>query len=82
MACETIFWKTHFIGLSNYHVDGIRLDAVFTMHDSSPKHFLQELTESVKLHSVKVGRKFHLIAESGYNETRVLVLNPERRFRI
>lgn len=33
--------------LSEYHLDGFRLDAVFALIDDSPKHFLAELSEAV-----------------------------------
>lgn len=57
---------------SLYHIDGIRLDAVFTMHDKSPKHFLAELAEQASFLSEASGRKFHLISESGYHIPEVL----------
>ncbi len=63
---NTLYW------LKNYHLDGIRYDAVLFMEDKRPKHFLQELNEEVKNFSKSDGRKIWLIAESGYNEPRVL----------
>lgn len=65
---NTLHW------LSHYHIDGIRLDAVLSMHDSSPMHFLVELNERVHSFREASGRKVHLIAESGYNVP--LVLGP------
>lgn len=59
--------------LGNFHFDGIRLDAVQTMMDTNPNHFLQEINSSVRLFSDKIGRKCHLIAESGYNIPQLLL---------
>jgi maltooligosyltrehalose trehalohydrolase len=52
----------------NYHIDGLRLDAVHAIIDSSPKHFLKELSEVVNHYSKKKGKKYFLIAESNQNE--------------
>ncbi len=64
---NTLHWFDH------YHIDGIRLDAVLAMQDNNPKHFLQELNEAIDSHCEKTGKKFHLIAESGYNVPKVLM---------
>jgi maltooligosyltrehalose trehalohydrolase len=58
---NTLHWFSH------YHIDGIRLDSVLSMHDSSPKHFLVELNEYVKRYADATGFKVHLVAETGYN---------------
>jgi maltooligosyltrehalose trehalohydrolase len=50
--------------LRDYHVDGLRLDAVHALQDSSPKHILAELAERVRqLDGTKT-----LIAESDLND--------------
>lgn len=56
----------------DYHIDGIRLDAVFAIQDSSPRRFLGELNDTVDNYSKEIGRKLHLIAESGFNEKKTL----------
>jgi maltooligosyltrehalose trehalohydrolase len=56
----------------NYHIDALRLDAIHGISDLSAKPFLQELAEKVEEFSLKEGRKFHLIAESDLNDSRVI----------
>ncbi|MCW4000379.1 MAG: malto-oligosyltrehalose trehalohydrolase [Candidatus Bathyarchaeota archaeon] len=63
---NTLHW------LSHYHLDGIRLDAIYAMHDSSACHFLAELNQKVHHYAEGAGRKIHLVAESGYNIPQVL----------
>ena len=58
--------------LENYHIDGLRLDAIQAIYDSSAKHILQELAEKVAELSQQVGRKLYLIAESDLNDVRVI----------
>jgi len=63
--------------LSHYHIDGIRLDAVLAMHDTSPRHFLLDLNEQVQTFKENVGRKIYVIAESGFNVP--IILDPAER---
>ncbi len=58
--------------LENYHLDGLRLDAIHAIYDLGAKHILQEMAEKVEELSQKVGRKFYLIAESDLNDVRVI----------
>jgi len=65
--------RDHIIGnaamwLRDYHVDGLRLDAVHALRDESPKHLLQELAEEVDALSAHLGRPLSLIAESDLND--------------
>jgi maltooligosyltrehalose trehalohydrolase len=55
--------------LDDYHVDGLRLDAVHALVDTSPRHILREIAEEVDALSARVGRPLTLIAESDMNDT-------------
>ncbi|MDF9716502.1 malto-oligosyltrehalose trehalohydrolase [Nocardioides sp. ChNu-99] len=52
----------------DYHVDGLRLDAVHALHDSSPTHVLEEMAVETADWSAHVRRPLTLIAESDLND--------------
>ncbi len=54
--------------LADYHVDGLRLDAVHAMQDAGPRHLLAELSERVDALAERLGRPLTLIAESDLND--------------
>ena len=54
--------------LSEFHVDGLRLDAVHALEDSSDIHLLAELSTRVKALSAESGRPLILLAESDLND--------------
>jgi len=54
--------------MRDFHVDGLRLDAVHALVDDSPKHLLQQLAEETDALSAFVGRPLTLIAESDLND--------------
>ena len=56
----------------NYHVDGLRLDAIHGIVDTSARPFLQELGERTAEFSTRTGRRFFLIAESNLNDSKVI----------
>lgn len=58
--------------LRDYHVDGLRLDAVHALLDRSDRHILQELAESADRLSAHVGRPLTLIAESDMNDATLI----------
>ncbi len=69
--------RAYFIGnalhwFEQYHIDGLRLDAIHSIFDMSAKPFLAELSEETEEFSQKDGRKRYLIAESNLNDTRIL----------
>jgi maltooligosyltrehalose trehalohydrolase len=62
--------------LEDYHIDGLRLDAVHAIIDQSALHVLEELAATVSALSDRLGRHKWLIAESDRNDPR-LVASPE-----
>jgi len=64
--------------LRDFHVDGLRLDAVHALHESggSPVHILAEIAARVDALSAESGRPLTLIAESDLNDP-VMILPRE-----
>jgi maltooligosyltrehalose trehalohydrolase len=54
--------------LRDFHVDGLRLDAVHELHDDSALPLLEEMSREVDALSATVGRPLWLIAESDRND--------------
>jgi maltooligosyltrehalose trehalohydrolase len=64
---NALYWQTEF------HVDALRLDAVHSFHDGSAQPFLAELAEITHRQAARLGRRFHLIAESDLNDVRTIL---------
>ena len=58
--------------LGEYHVDGLRLDAVHALRDNSAVHLLEELAVEVAALSAATGRPLSLVAESDLNDPRLI----------
>ncbi|HEX8519360.1 MAG TPA: malto-oligosyltrehalose trehalohydrolase [Pseudonocardia sp.] len=58
--------------LRDFHVDGLRLDAVHALHDTRAVHVLEQLAIEVESLSTHVGRPLSLIAESDMNDAKVV----------
>lgn len=58
--------------LRDYHVDGLRLDAVHALVDNSETHLLEELAIEVEALSAHLRRPLTLIAESDLNDPRMV----------
>jgi maltooligosyltrehalose trehalohydrolase len=63
--------------LRDYHCDGLRLDAVHAILDTSAFHILEEIGADVRALEAEVGRTLWVIAESDLNDPR-LVTSVER----
>jgi maltooligosyltrehalose trehalohydrolase len=70
------FVENALMWLRDYHVDGLRLDAVHAIVDMSATHVLEELADEVRALEARAGRHLFLIAESDLNDPR-LVRAPE-----
>jgi maltooligosyltrehalose trehalohydrolase len=58
--------------LDEYHLDGLRLDAVHMMFDDSDPHILHEISAAVGEFARTVDRRIHLIAETNCYDHRLL----------
>ncbi len=56
--------------LADYHADGLRLDAVHAIFDTSAVHILEELGARVRALETRLGRRLLVIPESDRNDPR------------
>ena len=63
---NALYWVTE------YHFDGLRLDAVHGIFDFGARHVLRDLTNAVHEQAARLGREVVLIAESDLNDPRVI----------
>jgi len=70
-AVRDFFIHNALYWLTEYHFDGLRLDAVHAIVDDSATHFLTELAKEVRS-AIEPGRHVHLILEDEFNEARYL----------
>ena len=53
--------------IEEFHLDGLRLDAVHAIKDDSPTHILQEISDCIQ--ALQIGRPVHLVLENEENES-------------
>ena len=58
--------------IEDFHFDGFRMDSTQNIYDSSPRHFLSEVTAHVQSLSSRLGRKVVMIAESDKNDASII----------
>jgi maltooligosyltrehalose trehalohydrolase len=58
--------------LRDYHVDGLRIDAVHALVDERATHLLEELSVEVEALGAQLGKPLFLIAESDLNDPRMV----------
>jgi maltooligosyltrehalose trehalohydrolase len=58
--------------LRDYHVDGLRLDAVHALPDQGAVHLLEQMAAEVESLSAHLGRPLSLIAESDLNDPKLI----------
>jgi maltooligosyltrehalose trehalohydrolase len=63
--------------IRDFHLDGLRLDAVHAIHDASARHVLEDVAAAVHVEGARAGRGAVVVAESDLNDPRV-VRAPER----
>jgi maltooligosyltrehalose trehalohydrolase len=63
---NALYWITEF------HVDGLRLDAADKIVDQSALHILEEIVAAVRHQRRALGRRINLIAESNANDPRFI----------
>jgi maltooligosyltrehalose trehalohydrolase len=61
----------------DFHLDGLRLDAVQMIYDFSPRHILADVQAAVQQEADRANRFVHVIAETDQNDVR-LVSPPQQ----
>ncbi|MDX1657694.1 MAG: malto-oligosyltrehalose trehalohydrolase [Nitriliruptorales bacterium] len=58
--------------VTEFHLDGLRLDAVHAIRDQSAVHLLEELAQAVHTAGAHAGRRVHVIGESDLEDPRLV----------
>ena len=56
----------------DFHIDGLRLDAVHAIFDLGARHILADIQAAVQAEADLAGRRVHVIAESNQNDVRLV----------
>jgi maltooligosyltrehalose trehalohydrolase len=70
--------RRHFVDNARYwvrefHLDGLRLDAIHSIFDAGPAHILTEAAEAAREEARRLGRPVHIVAESHDNDRRIVL---------
>lgn len=69
---RNFFIQNAIMWLKDFHLDGLRLDAVHAIMDTGPVHLLKELSLKVDELQNETGKSYILIAESDMNDVKVI----------
>jgi maltooligosyltrehalose trehalohydrolase len=69
---RSFFVENALVWVSDFHVDGLRLDAVHAIVDPTARPFVQELAEAVQVAGRSLDRFVTVIAESAANDVRLV----------
>ena len=58
--------------IHEYHIDGLRLDAIHAIHDETATPFLMELVNVIERYATDLNRQVIVIGESDLNDMRIL----------
>ncbi|MFA5385132.1 MAG: malto-oligosyltrehalose trehalohydrolase [Eubacteriales bacterium] len=58
--------------INEFHIDGLRLDAIHAIEDRSAVPFLEELADVIHRQADRLGRRIYVFAESDLNDDRVI----------
>jgi maltooligosyltrehalose trehalohydrolase len=64
--------------IDEFHIDGLRVDAVHAIADRTAEPFLQDLTTAIRTRAEALGRRVYTFAESNLNDPRVIT--PKEQF--
>jgi maltooligosyltrehalose trehalohydrolase len=68
--------------MREFHIDGLRLDAIHEIVDRSAIHFLEQLAAEVEVLAAKLGGRLVLIAESDLNDPKIVRVREAGGFGI
>lgn len=71
-AVRRFFIDNACMWVRDFHVDGLRLDAVHAIFDLGARHILSEIQTEVQREAACVGRLVHVIAETSQNDVRLI----------
>jgi len=64
--------------IEEFHIDGLRMDAIHAIRDASPKHIVQEIREALDAGPAR-GRHVHLVLENDANQASLLARDASGR---